>query len=236
FIQAEPASRVGLIQALDAQGDNMGRFVMLLFICLISACATQSDMKSVATSQDQCLPQPERERLLALNENDFDQDLSGGGAGWRAVAAKAGCEIAAANLIRDYRERHSSEETIIYWHEGQMRAFGNDYVAAIALFEKSRKPKEQDGAGWNEYVDASIAFLERDMHALKQARDALSAVKASPEFDLKDGVFEIPNNSGKPFKMRWPPNIDVLDGLIKCFEKSYRDAYNDATCRPAAPA
>jgi hypothetical protein len=177
-----------------------------------------------------------RGRLLSLNEDAFDQDLSGGGGGWRAIAAINGCEISAADLIRDYRNLHSSKETIIDWHEGQMRATGGEYLAAIGLFDKSRKTQEQDSAGWNQYVDASIAFLKRDKPALVQARDALSKVGAPPGFDLRNGVFEIPNNSGKPFRMRWPPNIDVVDGLIKCFEKSYRDAYGDATCRPAPPA
>jgi hypothetical protein len=215
--------------------ENMALVALMPLIFMLAACANQSTEKNVAPSQDQCLTPVERERLLALAQDAFDQDLSGVGGGWRAVAAKAGCEIAAADLIRDYRERHSSNETIIYWHEGQMRAMANDYTAAIALFEKSRNPETQDRAGWNRYVDALIAFLKRDKPALMRARDALSTVKPPPELLLRDGVFEIPNNSGHPFKMRWPPNIDAVDGLIKCFDSSYRDAYNNAQCRPAPP-
>ena len=29
--------------------------------------------------------------------------------GWRALSAKAGCELAAADLLRDYRQAHHSE-------------------------------------------------------------------------------------------------------------------------------
>jgi hypothetical protein len=213
----------------------MARFIAMLFVCTFSACATQNGTTVIRKSPDECLAQQERERLLALDENAFDQDLSGSGGGWRVVAAKTGCEMVAAELIRDYRERHTSSGTTLYWHEGQMRASVNDYTTAIALFEQSRKPREQDLAGWNEYVDASVAFLKRDKPALIQARNALSAVKSPAGVDLKDGVFEIPNNSGQPFSMRWPANIDVVDGLIKCFERSYRDAYGDATCRPPPP-
>jgi len=214
----------------------MSRPAILFLAFLLSACAANRDVKDTETSQTKCLTTQERERLLSLNEDAFDQDLSGGGGGWRAIAAKPGCEIAAADIIRDYREKHSSTGTIIYWHEGQMRASGGDYPTAIQLFEKSRKPEAQDGTGWNQYVDASIAFLRKDKSALIRARESLSKVSAPPDFVLKDGVFEIPNNSGKSFKMRWPPNIDVVDGLIKCFDRSYRDAYDDAKCRPAPPA
>jgi hypothetical protein len=220
--------------SLDSLKDIKPGALVFLGICLISACASKGDMKDIRTPQGQCLTQQEEERLLALDQLAFDQDLSGGGAGWRAIAAKTGCEITAANLIRDYRERHSAKDSVIYWHEGQLRAFGNDYPSAVVLIEKSKKPIEQDGAGWNLYVDATIAFLKRDKPALLLARSTLSTVKAPPGLQLKDGVLAIPNNSGKPIKMRWPPNIDVVDGLIKCFKKSYRDAYS-TSCSPAPP-
>lgn len=210
----------------------MKPFLAIVFILFLSACSTHGNTDDKTVFQDQCLSQSDRERLLNLDEDAFDQDSS---SGWRAIATKTGCELAAADLIRDYRERHSLNKTIVIWHEGQMRAIGNDYVAAIRLFEQSRKPEDQNVAGWNEYVDASIAFLRRDMRALLQARKALSIIEPPPSFDVTDGVFEIPNSSGNPHKMRWPPNIDVVDGLIKCFEKSYRDAYSDPECRPPAP-
>ncbi|MGC3982021.1 MAG: hypothetical protein QM808_12230 [Steroidobacteraceae bacterium] len=210
----------------------MARTALLLITCIIGTCV---EAQNVSPPKDPCITAVERERLLALDQKAFDQDLSGNGGGWRAIAAKTGCTLAAADLIRDYRERHSSAETIIYWHEGQLRAEGDDYPAAIALFEKSRGPKESDGTGWNPYVDASIAFLKKDKAALLRAREELSAVKAPADMQLKDGVFEIPTNTGKSFKMRWPPNIDVVEGLINCFEKSYREAYSTPQCRPAPP-
>lgn len=32
-------------------------------------------------------------------------------------------------------------------------------------------------------------------------------------------------------RMRWPPNIDVVGGLLSCLDKPYNDAYGLA-CRP----
>lgn len=207
----------------------------LLLMALLSACAASHGANLAKASFGQCVTAQEKERLLALDENAFDQDLSGGGGGWRAIAAKEGCDIAAADIIRDYREKHASTGHVITWHEGQLRAMGGDDKAAIALFGKSRVPEEKNGRGWNQYVDASIAFLEKDKPALMRARESLAGIPVPPNVALKDGVFEVPNNSGTPFKMRWPPNIDVVDGLIQCFEKGYRNAYGDAACRPAPP-
>jgi|GEM_PF-3021325 len=48
----------------------------------------------------------DRPAMLGLDQAAFDQDLSNGGGGWRAVAAKPGCEEVAADLIRDYRSAH----------------------------------------------------------------------------------------------------------------------------------
>lgn len=211
----------------------MKHITALSFLIFITGCTAHYNVESEAEVEGQCINEAERLILLNLDEEAFDQDPPSGG--WRGIAEKSGCEIAAADLIRDYRELHSSTNTIIYWHEGQMRAIGNDYSEAIALFEKSKKPKEKDLAGWNEYVDASIAFLRKDKQALVEAREALAAVEAPPGLDVKDGVLEIPDNSGKLFKMRWPLNIDVVDGFISCFEKNYRGAYGDPECRPTPP-
>jgi hypothetical protein len=34
--------------------------------------------------------------------------------------------------------------------------------------------------------------------------------------------------------LAWPPNLDVLDRLLTCFDRPYREAYGD--CRPETPA
>jgi len=94
-----------------------------------------------------------------LDENEFDQDISGG---WRALASTPGCLLIAADLLRDYRNAHHKESGLLFWHEAQVRADAGQYPEAIALMEHAYKPTEDDKAGWNPYVDATIAFLRRD--------------------------------------------------------------------------
>lgn len=176
----------------------------------------------------------DRARLLALDENRFDQDLDGG---WRTLAEKPGCKLVAADLIRDYRQAHGNDAGLLYWHEAQVRAFAGQTEAAIDLMKKSRSPAQADAGGWDAYVDASIAFLRRDRPALDKARQELAAVpfptdKGLPP--LKNGIVEMPMEDGKTMKMRWPPNIDVVDGFVNCFDKPYEQAYANA-CRPPAP-
>jgi hypothetical protein len=177
----------------------------------------------------------DEDTLLALDENAFDQDLSGG---WRAIANIPGCELAAAGLLAAYRAKHPNAGSLLAWHEGQMRASAGQYEQAIPLLETARKPMEQDPTGWNYYVDSTLAFLRHDNPALRAAQKRLAAV-AYPEGSgmppLKDGYFELPARPGQPtMKMRWPPNIEVVDGLVACFGKPYAEAYG-ASCRPPSP-
>ncbi|HEX5160962.1 MAG TPA: hypothetical protein VFV88_04525 [Steroidobacteraceae bacterium] len=154
----------------------------------------------------------DRERLLALDQQAFDQDMDGG---WRSVGNKPQCQSAAADLLRDYRERHHNEATILIWHEGQMRAGAGQTEAAIALFERCRVPSTTS-LGWNEYVDATIAFLKGDRKKFDAARASLAALPKPAGVDLK-------GPSGSPIE--WPPNLSVVDGLGRCFGMSYSQAY-----------
>lgn len=176
----------------------------------------------------------DRARLLALDEHAFDQDMAGG---WRTLAEQPGCKLVAADLLRDYRQAHGNEAGLLYWHEAQLRAMAGQSEAAIALMERSRRPAGKDKGGWNPYVDASIAFLRKDRAALGKARQDLASVPYPDNPDmppLKNGVVEMPMEGGTSMKMRWPPNIDVVDGFIGCFDKPYEVAYNNG-CRPPAP-
>ena len=176
--------------------------------------------------------------MLDLDERAFDQDLASGGGGWRALANRPGCEPAAADLLAAYRAAHPGASGVLAWHEGQMRATAGQYDQAIPLLESDRKPPEQDPAGWNHYVDATVAFLRRDRAALVEAHRLLAAVpypEGSGLPPLDGGYFEIPGAPGQPpARMRWPPNVEVVEGLIACFDKPYAQAYGTA-CRSHAP-
>lgn len=164
----------------------------------------------------------DRPAMLALAQQAFDQDMDGG---WRALS-KRGCEAEAADLIRDWRAAHPSDHPdakILFWHEGQMRAEIGQTRQAIALFERSRKPAEVDRAwGWNLYVDGSIAFLRGDRAGLKRARAALAVLPKPPELANARGP------DGKPMTIRWPMNLNVLDGFLRCWGQSYHNAYGCA--------
>lgn len=172
--------------------------------------------------------------LLALSEQAFDQDLSRGGQGWRALANVPGCELAAADLLAAYRRAHPDGSSVLLWHEGQMRASAGQYDRAIPLLEAARKPQRDDGAGWNLYVDATIAFLRGENVALRKARDELSTLPYPPNAGLpplRDGYIEFPAQPGLPsMKMRWPPNIDAVERLVRCSDRPYRDAYGSPAC------
>jgi hypothetical protein len=163
----------------------------------------------------------DREALLQLDYRSFDQDIKGG---WRALAGK-GCNREAADLIRDWRLQHKDSRYILFWHEGQSRAFDGDYEAAVDLFEQSRRSAE-DRIGWNFYVDGSVAFLRGDMAKLQAARANLAQMPKPLDWDTMKGA------NGKLLKVAWPVNLNVLDGFIRCWGKRYRDAYG---CPGPAP-
>lgn len=199
----------------------------LLACTLFAACgATYAQAPTPASAN--CTY--DRSALLALSEDKFDQDMAGG---WRTLAATPGCDLVAADLLRDYRQAHANEAGIMYWHEGQLRASAGQYAQAIPLLDHARRPPG-DRNGWNPYVDATIAFLRRDKPALERARQALAAVPPPvganvPE--VKDGYMEIDLVGGEKRKVRWPLNIDVVEGLLKCFDKPYKEAYGEVGCR-----
>jgi PDZ domain len=188
-----------------------------------------ADARARLAAKPQC--RYDRIQLLALNEQQFDQDLENGG--WRGVAARSGCESVAADLVRDYRETHRSRFGILYWHEGQLRAMAGDYKRAITVMEQSRDADDPSG-GWNLYVDATIAFLKRDRAALLEARTRLAAIRPMNGEQVQDGFVSLRTSSGQEVKVRWPVNIDVVDGLIQCFDRPYRAAYGSECRSPAS--
>ncbi|WP_298464701.1 hypothetical protein [uncultured Erythrobacter sp.] len=165
--------------------------------------------------------------MLALNRQAFDQDIPDGG--WRALS-KADCHEEAAELIREWRHEKRDHVSILYWHEGQMRAFAGQTNEAIALFELTRSSQDEDADfGWNHYVDGTIAFLRQNREGLARAMERLSTVP-EPE----NNSFTQPD--GTVVTMSWPPNINVLRRFDFCWGRSYADAYGSEECTPPAAA
>lgn len=200
---------------------------MLPTLALVLASCTGSPVLKQRSIDQQC--SFDKATLLALDEPSFDQDLANGGGGWRGLASKQGCELVAANLIAEYRSAHNLDSHILFWHEGQLRAFSGQSAQAISLFEKAYKPAQQD-FGWNAYVAATIAFLRSDRQALDQALIILKSTPAPPGETLKHGQLEVTLSDGTRTAVPWPPNVDVVEGLQRCAGKTYREAYSSA-CR-----
>jgi len=180
---------------------------------------------AVAQPADYAPPAPDcsydLEGMLALDQDAFDQDLDGG---WRPLGQRKGCEIATAELIREWRHAKRNHASILYWHEGQMRAQGGLTEQAIALFELTRKSTDNDvDFGWNHYVDGTIAFLKGDRKALARATERLKAIPepSSNSFTRPDGTV---------VQLSWPPNLNVLEGFERCWGKTYAEVYGNREC------
>jgi hypothetical protein len=143
---------------------------------------------------------------LDLGYDAFDQWP---GMGWRQVAGK-GRFSDAAKLIDAYSEKHKdldvSQRANLNFHAGQMYAFADNYQTAIDRFSKSTYAEEpvELPLRWNAYVNATIAFLKKDMNRLKQCREE---IVSGPTFQGEKA------------------NLDVVDRLIQHFGEPYSSAY-----------
>ncbi|MDJ0641880.1 MAG: hypothetical protein QNJ15_03600 [Erythrobacter sp.] len=152
------------------------------------------------------------EAMLELDRIAFDQDLDGG---WRLLFNR-GCHVEAAELIREWRHEKRDHASILYTHEGQMRAYAGQDREAVALLRLTYKPSDQDVSGWNFYMDGTIAFLERNRKALLRAIERLKAVPSpNTRMVLADG---------SEAKIKWPLNLDVLEAFERCWERTYAEA------------
>ena len=244
---------------------------LLLAGAAYPAAALETQPPAEGDAAAPCIAPGEREELLALDQQSFDQDLEGG---WRPIAARPECRLAAADLIREYRERAEGSsrggsasagessaplagrtaagegpgaETasgdpersggsatpaqrfgILCWHEAQLRAMEGQNERAAQLMRRSFD--DHSDPSWRAYAEATIAFLERDRRRLAKARAELVAIP-EPE-GWQEAVRQMEKQYG--FSPTWPANLDVVNGLIRCYEESYEVAYG-AQCRESAP-
>lgn len=162
-------------------------------------------------------------RYLSMPFEAFDQDLS---AGWRGLDRDK-CAAGVADPLAAYRRQHrpltDRERSILSWHEGQIRAMAGDRLRAIPLMMGG----VQDDGGEIDFADyalGTIAFLQRDYQGLQAARARLAAFPRPDGF--KDTVTVMQAGQPLSVKVKWPPNLDVLDRLIRCYDKPYREAYS----------
>lgn len=192
-------------------------FVTFLALFALPAAARAQE------AQPNCAP--DGQIMLLQDFATFDMSARG----WRSVHQQPGCEAAAADLIARYRALQRTilappEALSLRWHEGQVRAGLGDEKAALALFAGAHDAGQ--GAAWNAYVDATVAFLKKDRAALTAARAQLAAAPPPPDFEAMATEYE--QRTGQ--RPVWPPNLDVVDALVTCFDRTYREAFADPAC------
>lgn len=196
------------------------------FLGLVGLLLSLLSFSVLAADDTDCL---DRETdYLAMDFMAFDQTMN---EGWRAVANKKHCRAEAADLIHRYATQKDGISdgmlSTLRWHEGQMRAEAGQNKRAVALFEQTYKPVEEDRMGWNYYVAATIAFLEQDKAALLKNREKLAALEKPADMEFKDA-------DGNPVDIPWPPNLHVVDRFIACFGNSYSESYGDCEAKASA--
>jgi hypothetical protein len=140
---------------------------------------------------------------LGLSYKEFDQTL---GKGMRPLT-HMGCSKEAADLILVYMQKNKDFTSSLTWHVAQQRALQGENVIAAQYARMSLKETEDFATQplrWNDYVLATIAFLEHDLAKLKIHRNKVAEAKES----------------------FWgnEMNLKVLDKLVENFGKGYREA------------
>lgn len=190
------------------------QFIWIFCYVFVSSIPLKS-VAEVTSPRTDCKTALEQQQgSLALDYNTFDQTPT---QGWRRLAEME-CYRQAAELIVSYlnvnpnRNLRSNEREILSFHAGQMFAYDNDYKSAIFFFEQSFSRSEGIPSefkpyvdAWNDYVNATIAFLKQDRRALLAHR---AKVAKGPTLD-----------NGQVM------NLNVVDRLIANSGKSYRQAY-----------
>ncbi|MEJ7805057.1 MAG: hypothetical protein WKG03_03930 [Telluria sp.] len=166
-------------------------------------CAALSGLICVQASAVDCQAEL-KNRLqndLGLSYKAFDQTV---GKGMR-VLAHMGCSKEAADLILVYMQMNKDFTPSMTWHVAQQRAMQGEHVIAAQYGRMSLKETENFAVQplrWNDYVLATIAFLERDLAKLKTHRNKVAEAKATfwgNEMNLKI-LDKLVNNFGKGYK------------------------------------
>lgn len=156
-----------------------------------------------ADTDCQSLYEAHLESDMTLTYEKFDQTMD---SGFRVLAGK-GCAKEAADLIEQYIGHNSAEQSSLRWHVAQLRASHGNNEEAIR-FAKTTLIENEDFSvrplRWNDYVLATIAFLEQNEENLAFHRERVA-----------DGVDEHQGNA---------MNLRILDAFVQNFGADYATA------------
>lgn len=190
------------------------------------ACLGMCSIAHAQTPDVACAP--DAQIMMLQDAETFDAS----GRGWRRLLQQEGCEGAAVALIDRYIAFQGKmlgpvELSALHWHQGLLEARLGKSPEALKLMAAARAaPETPDYTA--AYMDATIAFLKHDRPALEKARGALAAVPKPADYDAQ--AAEYTNATGRAAPP-WPPNLDAVDALLKCFDRPYREAQSDPACR-----
>ncbi|HIE1101957.1 MULTISPECIES: hypothetical protein [Stenotrophomonas] len=186
---------------------KFSRVILLLALAGSSASALADDCRF-----------DDRAGLLAMTPEAFNR---GPGEGWDALIDRSGCQREIADLFAAYRRQaKATGHTELTWHEAQLRADAGQRDPASALMRLTYRPRNADPDGWNLYVDATIAFLDDDLPALRRMRARLAALPPPAGRGLSDGPALMQAADGTQ-AVPWPPRLKIVDALIRCMYQPY---------------
>ena len=137
---------------------------------------------------------------LKLSYERFDQTPGGG---FRVLAGQR-CYKEAGDLLEDWMHANRKDDESVRWHLAQQRALQGDYPEAIH-WARGTLDVHEDVARirlhWNDYVLATIAFLQHDKPALLAARERVAAGAMVSDGDAV--------------------NLKFVDSMVKNFDASY---------------
>ncbi len=177
---------------------------VLLSIRLIAALLAAAPLFASAADCDALLQQHLASDMQLAFEH-FDQDEH---QGWRALSA-AGCDLQAVTLIEQYSATQPHPHPVMAWHRAQILAKAGRTADAIAATKQTLRPPGSDrdsGFDWNDYANATIAFLQGDRPALELNRERLAAAAKVARIN------EV--------------NLRAVDRLARCFGQAYKAAYD----------
>ena len=103
----------------------------------------------------------------------------------------------------------TGEHSAVVWHLGQYLAAAGDEPRAASVMAAARRPIEPgDELEWNAYVEGTWAFLVKDRPVLETA---VARLRAAPQ----------PRNRN---------NLRAVERMLRCFGRSYADAYFGNAC------
>jgi len=170
---------------------------------LLIAAALACLSINCAANDCEALYQQHLQTDMALDYEAFDQTA---GQGFRALAEMS-CEKQAADLIEVYIRNTRAQQPSLRWHIAQLRASHGDYENAIDYANQALLKREDFDVKplrWNDYVLATIGFLEQNKEKLIHHRNRVAAASLEHQDNAQ--------------------NLKLLDMLVKYFAYNYKYA------------